>query len=74
MKQRFTDITKVDFQDVQLEGYVFSVSFAYLKHHLRDFVQVVFFDSQDAENYFAWPVGSFKHRYIDFNILVFKTF
>jgi hypothetical protein len=53
MKQRFTDITKVAFEDVQTEGYLFSGPFAFLKHHLSDFAQVAFFVSQDAENDFA---------------------
>jgi hypothetical protein len=42
------------------------VPFASLKHHLSEFVQVAFFDAQDAENDFAWPFDTLKHRFIDF--------
>jgi hypothetical protein len=30
------------------------------------------FDAQDAENYFAWPCDTIKHRFIDFTKAVFK--
>jgi hypothetical protein len=38
-----------------------------MKHHFRDLVQVAFLDAQDAENEFAWPFITWKHRFIDFN-------
>jgi hypothetical protein len=47
------------------------VPIAYLKHHLSDFVQVAFFDSQDAENEYALPFDTFKHRFIEFTKDVF---
>jgi hypothetical protein len=44
---------------------------AYLKHHLSDFFQVAFFNAQDAENEFVWPLDTLKHRFIDFTKVVF---
>jgi hypothetical protein len=46
---------------------VFIGLFAYLKHYLRDFVQVAFLGAQNAENEFAYPFDTFKHRFNDFN-------
>jgi hypothetical protein len=43
----------------------FTGPFAYLKHHLSDFVQVAFFDARNAENNFTWPLDTFEHRFID---------
>jgi hypothetical protein len=51
--------------------YDYSGPFAYLKHHLSEFVKVVSFDAQDAENDFSWPFGTFKHRFIYFTKVVF---
>jgi hypothetical protein len=42
------------FQDIQNTDYLFSGSFAYLKHHLCDFVNTAFFDAWDTGNDFAW--------------------
>jgi hypothetical protein len=54
------------------EGRLFVLSpFAYLKHHLRKFFQVTFFHDQDAENEFAQPFNTLKHRFIDFTKVVF---
>jgi hypothetical protein len=41
VKLRFIDFTKV-VQDVQKADYEFSGTFTYLKHHLSNFVEVVF--------------------------------
>jgi hypothetical protein len=38
------------------EDYEFSRTFAYLKHHLIDFIQIAFFDVQKAQNEFAWTL------------------
>jgi hypothetical protein len=54
LENRFIDITKVVFSDVQ-KAYYFSGPFIYLKHHLSEFVKIGFFDTEDAENDFAWP-------------------
>jgi hypothetical protein len=70
MKHRFIDVTKVAFQDVQKAVYELSGSFAYLKHHLRDFVRRLC-DSQEAENDFAWPFDIMKHRFNGFIKVVF---
>jgi hypothetical protein len=48
MKHRFMDITKFAFKDFQKTDYEFSRPFVYLKHRLSDFIQVTFFDAQDA--------------------------
>jgi hypothetical protein len=47
------DFTKVVFKDVQKVDLEFIGPFAYLKHHLSDFVQVALFDAQEEENEFA---------------------
>jgi hypothetical protein len=49
---------------------VFSGPFAYLKHHLSNFVRLAFFDAQDVENEFAWTFHTLNHRLIDFNKVV----
>jgi hypothetical protein len=54
-----------------MADYEFSGPFAYLKHHLGVFLQVAFFDAQDAENEFAWTFVTFKHRFIDFTAVAF---
>jgi hypothetical protein len=41
------------------------------KHYLSDFIEVDFFDVQDAENEVVWPFDNMKHRFIDFNEIVF---
>jgi hypothetical protein len=53
LKYHFIDCNKVVFQDVQKAYYEFSGPFAYLKHHLIDFVRVGFVDALDAENDFT---------------------
>jgi hypothetical protein len=45
---------------------LFSGPFAYLKHHLSDFIQVALFDAQDTKNDFVLPFVTLKHRFIDF--------
>jgi hypothetical protein len=42
-----------------------------LKHRFREFVQVSFLEAQDAENDFAWPFDTLKHRFIDINKVAF---
>jgi hypothetical protein len=42
LKNRFIKFVKVVFLDVQKAVYEFSGSFAYLKHHLREIVQIAF--------------------------------
>jgi hypothetical protein len=32
----------------------------------------LFFDDHDAENVFAWPFDTLKHRFIDFTKFVFR--
>jgi hypothetical protein len=44
----------------------YSGSSAYTKQHLSNFVQVAFFDYQDAEKGFPWSFDILKHRIIDF--------
>jgi hypothetical protein len=56
---------------VQKADFEFSGQFSYLKRHLSDFMKVTFFDSGDAENEFAWPFDTLKHRFIDFTEVVF---
>jgi hypothetical protein len=34
-------------------------------HHLSDFVQVVFFNVQEAQNEYAWPFDTMQHRFVD---------
>jgi hypothetical protein len=53
LKHRFIDFTKVVFEDDQKANYDFPGSFAYTKHHLRDFIQGSTFNSQVAENEFV---------------------
>jgi hypothetical protein len=48
---RLIDRTK----DVQMADYI-SGLFAFFLHHLNSFIQVAFFDAQDAENVFLWPL------------------
>jgi hypothetical protein len=55
--------SNVFFQDVQKTDYEFSWPFAYLKHHLSDFVKIAFFDIRDAENGFAWHFNTMKHGF-----------
>jgi hypothetical protein len=55
LKHRLIDFNSL-FDDVQKADYEFSGPFAYLKHHLSNFVQVAFFNAQDAENEVAWPL------------------
>jgi hypothetical protein len=50
---------------------VFAGPFAYLKHHLKKFVQDAFFDKQDAEIDIAWPFDNMNHRFIDITKVVF---
>jgi hypothetical protein len=38
------------------EHYVYPGLFAYLKHHLIDFVQVAIFDAQLIKNEIPWPL------------------
>jgi hypothetical protein len=38
-----------------------------LKHHFREFVQIVLLDAQEAENEFAWNLYTLNHRFIDFS-------
>jgi hypothetical protein len=49
------------FEDVQEIYYEFLETFAYIEHHLIDFIQVTFFDSWDAEKEIAWPIDSLIH-------------
>jgi hypothetical protein len=42
------------------------------KHHLNDFIQVDFFDAEDAENKFFWPLDTLKLRFIEFTKDVFQ--
>jgi hypothetical protein len=67
-------IHKGVFQDVQKADYEFSGPFAYLKHHLNNFVQVAFFLAQVAENELAWPFDTLKQHFIEFLSFFFKTF
>jgi hypothetical protein len=46
--------------------------FAYLKHHLSDFIQMAFLDAQDVENELEWYFDTLKHRFIDFTKVVLK--
>jgi hypothetical protein len=73
MKHRLIEFTKVVFSDVEKENYEFQGQFASLNLHLSDFIQVPFFDAQGVENDFAWPFDIFKHHYIDFTKVFFKT-
>jgi hypothetical protein len=45
---------------------------AYLKNYLSDFDQVALFDTQNAENEYERPFDTLKHRFIDFNKIVFQ--
>jgi hypothetical protein len=71
LKNRFIKRTKVVFSDFQEADYEFFGPFAYLKHHLRDFV---LFDVQAAENVFALLMDTFKHCFINFTKVVFYVF
>jgi hypothetical protein len=51
---------------------LFSEPFAYLKHHLSEFVQVALFNAQDVENEFEWPFDTLKFHFIEFNKVVLK--
>jgi hypothetical protein len=44
-----------------------------LKYQLSDFIKFAWFNTQDAGNVFLWPFATLKHRFIDFNKLIFKT-
>jgi hypothetical protein len=35
-------------------------------------VKIGFMDTRDAENDFAWPSDTFKHRFIDFTKVLFS--
>jgi hypothetical protein len=59
------------FYDVRKADYDFSGPFAYLKHHICDFVKIAFFNAQNEENAFEWPFDIMKHRFIDFTEVVF---
>jgi hypothetical protein len=65
--------TKFLFQNAQKAFYELQGPFAYLKHHLSNFVQVALVDDQDAETDIPSPFVNFKHRIIDFTKVVFKT-
>jgi hypothetical protein len=58
------------FLNVQKADYEFSGPFAYLKHHIRNFVKVAFLDAQGAENDFARPFVTLKHRFVNFTKVV----
>jgi hypothetical protein len=53
--------------------YEFSGPFDYLNHHLSDFAQVPFFNAQDAEIEYVWPIDPLRHRFIAFTTF-FETF
>jgi hypothetical protein len=42
-----------------------------LKTSLKRLRPSLFFDAMDAENEFAWPLDTLKHRIIDFTKIVF---
>jgi hypothetical protein len=44
------------FLDIQKTDYDLYWPFVYLKHHLSEFVKVAFFDAQDAEIVFTYPL------------------
>jgi hypothetical protein len=45
--------------------------FDILTHHFCGFVQAALLDAQDAENEFAWPFDTLKHRFIEFTKVAF---
>jgi hypothetical protein len=65
--------TKVLFQKAQKAFYELQGPFAYLKHHLSNFVQVALLDDQYAETDIPLPFDNLKHRIIDFTKVVLKT-
>jgi hypothetical protein len=67
-------LTPVLFLNAHKAVYELQEPFAYLKHHLSNFVQVALFDDQDAETDIALSFDNLKHRIIDFSKVVFKTY
>jgi hypothetical protein len=53
-----------------MEVYEVSGLFAYVKHQLSNFVQVVFFGEQNEEKEFAWTFDTSKHHFIDITKVV----
>jgi hypothetical protein len=51
--KHYFDFTKVVFEEVQKANYDFPGPIAYVKHNLRDFIQVSSFNAQVAENEFV---------------------
>jgi hypothetical protein len=54
------------------DNYEVSWPFAYLKHHLSDFIQIAFLDAQNVENELEWHFDTLKHRFIEFTKVVLK--
>jgi hypothetical protein len=42
----------------------------YLNQHLSDFVEVAFFDAQEAQNEFARLFDTLKQRFIEFSKII----
>jgi hypothetical protein len=53
--------------------YVFSGQFAYLKHHLGDFMSLASLEAQETENMGVWAFDTLKHRFNDLTEVGFKT-
>jgi hypothetical protein len=67
-----TSLHRIDQCRFQIADYEFTETFAYLKHHFRDFVQVAFSDTQDAENEFVWHSDTLKYRFSDIRKVFYK--
>jgi hypothetical protein len=44
----------------------------HLIHLFSDFVQIGFFNAQNAENAFEWPFDILKNRFMDITEVVFR--
>jgi hypothetical protein len=73
MKHRFIDLTKVFFRRTEGRLRVLR-AIRLLKIHLNNYVKMAFSDARDAENEFAWPITTWKHRFIDLNKAFLYTF
>jgi hypothetical protein len=67
LKHRFIQFTSRILRRPEISG-----PFAFLNHYLSDFVEVSFFYDQDAENMFAWPFDTIKHRFMEFTCLFLR--